>query len=539
MNLTDLLEKNIEMFGEYPFIYFNDKTYSNIEVRDLANQMSVTLLELGVQPGDRVMVCMPNLPEVIIGYQAIVRAKAIIVPVMYLLHEEEIGFIMKDSETKVVLTSEAVLNKVTAAAASVTQFLRVISVDGPSRPGVDNLYQLMAVSRGHGESTGTVERTTEGIVEDHAIQGTGMNESDEENDDENQSDDETAVILYTSGTTGKPKGVCLTHKNLYSNADSSANNGDRERGTTIGVLPLAHVYGLTVANICYLTGSAVVVFSKFDTDLLFKAIEQHKIRSFSAVPAMIHAMVMDQRSAGYDLSSLEWVGSGSAALPLTLSTAFKEKFGADVYEGYGLSEAAPVVSAHRRDLEHKPGSVGVPIPGVEVRIVDDNGRELPTGEVGELIVRGDNVTPGYYKNQEASKAALRNGWLYTGDLAKQDEDGYLYIVDRKKDLIIRGGFNIYPRDLEELLTRHSAVSEAAVIGVPSQRMGEEVVAYVVAKQGQTILEEELLTYCQEHLAKYKTPRRILIVDALPRNGVGKVLKTRLKEVARNSDLNIS
>jgi long-chain acyl-CoA synthetase len=501
MNLTDLLEKNIELFGEYPFLYFNDRTYLNVEVRDLANQMAVTLQGLGVGPGDRVMVCMPNLPEVIIGYQAIVRAKAIIVPVMYLLHEEEIGFIMQDAEPKVVLTSDAVLDKITAAAAMVGKPPRVVMVDGPSHPEIENVYDLM-----------------------------GGNKGENDVDDMRQTEDEVAVILYTSGTTGRPKGVCLTHRNLYSNAASSANNSDGERGTTIGVLPLAHVYGLTVANICYLTGSAVVVFSKFEATGLFAAIERYKVRNFSVVPAMIHAMVQDPRSANYDLSSLEWVASGSAPLSLALSTAFKEKFGADVYEGYGLSEAAPVVSAHRRDAKHKPGSVGVPLPGVEVQIVDENGRELPAGEVGELIVRGDNVTPGYYKNQGATNAALRDGWLYTGDLAKQDEDGYLYIVDRKKDLIIRGGFNVYPRDVEEVLARHPGVAQVAVIGVPSERMGEEVVAYVVPRQGQDVAPEEVLTYCQRHLAKYKTPRRILIVDTLPQSAVGKVLKTRLKEL---------
>ncbi|KPV44265.1 class I adenylate-forming enzyme family protein [Alicyclobacillus ferrooxydans] len=514
MNLKTLLEINIEQFGEYPFLYFGDKTYTNVDTRNLANQMAATLAGLGVHPGDRVMVCMPNLPEVVIGYQAVIRAKAIIVPVMYLLHQQEIAFIMEDSETKVVLTSEAMLDKVTAAAAAATRPPRVIVVDGPSRDGAQGLYDLMGQAKSE-QDPGDGDR------------------------DDAPKDDDIAVILYTSGTTGKPKGVCLTHKNLYSNADSSARNGERERGTTIGVLPLAHVYGLTVANICYLTGSSIVVFSKFDTVSVFEAIERYKVRGFSGVPAMVHAMVMDPRSEHYDLSSLEFVGSGSAPLPLALSQAFKNKFGAEVYEGYGLSEAAPVVTAHRRDIPHKQGSVGVPIPGVEIRIVDDSGNELPPGEVGELIVKGDNVTPGYYKNEAASRAALRDGWLYTGDLGKIDEDGYLFIVDRKKDLIIRGGFNIYPRDLEELLLRHAAVSEAAVIGVPSERMGEEVVAYVVPKPGTEPTEDELLVYCQEHLAKYKTPRRVLVVEGLPRNGVGKILKTKLKELARETALNIS
>ena len=216
--------------------------------------------------------------------------------------------------------------------------------------------------------------------------------------------------------------------------------------------------------------------------------------------------------------------------------AFQKKFNADIREGYGLSEASPTVSTHRKGMPIKPGSVGVPLPGVEVCVIDEQGNPLAVGEVGELLVRGENITPGYFRNEEATEATLKGGWLHTGDMAKIDEDGYIFIVDRKKDLIIRGGFNIYPRDLEELLVSHEGVSEAAVIGVPSEEMGEEVVAYVVQKSGVNLLEEQLIEFCQNRLAKYKTPRRILFVDELPRNGVGKILKKRIKEMAAVSEL---
>jgi long-chain acyl-CoA synthetase len=243
---------------------------------------------------------------------------------------------------------------------------------------------------------------------------------------------------------------------------------------------------------------------------------------------MIHALVSFPKADQYNTSSLESVGSGSAPLPLALLQAFEQKLGAKVYEGYGLSEAAPVVTAHCKGIEIKPGSVGIPIPGVELKIVDENGDEVPTGEVGELIVHGDNVTPGYYQNTEETNRVLRNSWLYTGDMARIDDEGYVYIVDRKKDLIIRGGFNVYPRDVEEILNAHDQVFEAAVVGVPDERMGEEMVACVVKKPGSEVTEEELIVYCQDHLAKNKTPRRFVFLEALPRNGVGKILKTHLR-----------
>lgn len=507
MQLSDVLEENIKTYGEYPFLYFKEHIYTNLDTRMYADKIAGGLRTLGIGKGDRVVVCLPNLPEVLFSYQGITRAGAIIVPVMFLLHAEEISFIMRNSGAKAVVTSSATLEKIDKAIQNLTDKPTVIVVDQESSDRITNLYDLMNQADAP-DSGSTVQ----------------MDEND------------IAVILYTSGTTGKPKGVMLTHKNLYSNAVNSAANDDESRGTTLGVLPLAHVYGLTVSNVCFLIGSSIVVFPKFDTEEVFAAIEKYKVRSFSVVPAMVHAMLHHPKAGDYDLSSLESVGSGSAPMPVALIDKFKQKFGADVYEGYGLSEAAPVVTAHRMGMPHKPGSVGVPIPGVEIKIVDDDDHEVPVGQVGELIVKGDNVSPGYFQNEEETQRALKGSWLHTGDLAKVDEDGYLYIVDRKKDLIIRGGFNIYPRDLEELLARHEAVSEAAVIGVPDERMGEEVLAYVVKSPGTTVTEAELIEYCQAHLAKNKTPRKVVFVNELPRNGVGKVLKTKLKEMSKDINL---
>lgn len=514
MLLNQLPEYSLERYGEYPFLYYQDEPYSNRDVFEAAGRLAGALAERGVGPGDRVVVCMPNAPEVFFAYQAILRLGAIVIPVMFRLTATEIGYILRDSEAKAVITSAAVLPNVVKAAQALEDKPWLL-VSNDTRAPDDSGYAR--------------------LVDLHEA----MAQAEPPMAAPDQSEEDVAVILYTSGTTGHPKGVMLTHRNLYSNAKAAADLGEEheeEAGTTIGVLPLAHIYGFTMANVLFLRGASVVVLPRYDVREVCEAVQRYRVQRFSAVPAMIYSLVSDPAVDEYDLSSLESVGSGSAPLPVSIIEAFKAKFGADIYEGYGLSEAAPTVSAHRRGEPIKPGSVGRAFPGVEVRVVDEAGNSLPTGEAGELVVRGENVTPGYFRNEEATHEAIRDGWLYTGDIARIDEDGYIYIVDRKKDLIIRGGFNIYPRDLEEIIGRHEAVAEAAVIGVPDERMGEEVVAFVTLRPGASVTEAELLAYCQEHLAKYKTPRRIVFLEELPRSGVGKILKKVLREQARDLDL---
>ncbi|QJD60663.1 long-chain fatty acid--CoA ligase [Pseudomonas sp. gcc21] len=506
MILTELPDHNLERFGEYPFLYFNDRPLSNRQLLEMTSRLAAGLQAQGIKPGDRVMVCMANAPEVFVAYQAIMRAGAIVLPVMHVLHPREIGFIAEVSEASAIITQHSILPNVQQAVAGMTE-PPLLLVSGLGEPANGTAPRMLDLH--------TLLQTASGALEHPQLQP-----------------DDTAVILFTSGTTGQPKGVMLTHRNLYSNAAAAAALADVEdepAGVTLGVLPLAHIYGFTTANTLFLRGGAMVILPKFGVAEVCQAIQEHKVRRFSAVPAMIHALVADPVTAQYDLSSLEIVGSGSAPLPVSLISAFKARFGADIYEGYGLSEAAPTVSAHRVGETLKPGSVGRAFPGVELRIVDEAGQPLPTGEIGELLVRGENITPGYYRNEAATNAAIRDGWLHTGDVARLDEGGYLYIVDRQKDLILRGGFNIYPRDLEELISTHPTVAEVAVVGVPSERMGEEVIAVVVPARNAVASESELLAFCQEHLAKYKTPRAVIFVDALPRNGVGKVLKKTLRE----------
>lgn len=507
MLLTELLSENIKNFGEYNLLHFYDKTYTNSETEIISKKVSSLIQSLGVEKGDRVLVCMPNCPEVIFSYQGVLGVGGIIVPAMYLLHENEINFILKKSEAKVIITSSNMLRKLTNASKDLTVKPKIICIDQPKEEDLQGQFDV--------------------IEWEKAL----ANFPTYENSPLNLKESDVAVILYTSGTTGKPKGVMLTHKNLYSNSMSGLELRveDEIRSTTLGVLPLAHIYGFGIMNSMFLLGSSVVIFDKFDAEEVFKVIEKFQVKSFAAVPAMVHAMLYHPYADKYNLSSLETVGSGAAALAISLRHKFTEKFGAEVRDAYGLSEASPGVATQRNNMPIKEGSVGVPMPGVSIKIVNENGQEVPVGNVGELLVQGDNVTPGYFRNEEATKKALQNGWLHTRDMAKVDDEGYLYIVDRKKDLIIRGGFNVYPRDLEELLVKHDAVLEAAVIGVPSEKMGEEIVACIVKKPNVEVSISELIGYCQQNLAKYKTPRHIEFIHELPKNGVGKIMKIKLRE----------
>jgi long-chain acyl-CoA synthetase len=342
-------------------------------------------------------------------------------------------------------------------------------------------------------------------------------------------DDDTAIILYTSGTTGKPKGAMLTHKNLYSNASDVGDYlrmNDQDR--VITTLPLFHVFCLTVAlNAPLLSGATLLIAPKFSPKEIFELAKEYEATVFAGVPTMYNFLYQYPESNPEDFKSLRLCISGGASLPVALLTNFEKKFNVLVSEGYGLSEASPVTCFNPLDRPRKAGSIGTSILHVENKIVNELGEELPVGAVGELIVSGPNVMKGYYKMPEETASAIRDGWLYTGDLARMDEDGYFYIVDRKKDLIIVGGFNVYPREVEEVLYNHPDIVEAAVLGVPDLNLGEAVKCYVVSKNPNTT-EEQLLEYCREHLAKYKVPYSIEFLEELPKNTTGKILRRALK-----------
>jgi long-chain acyl-CoA synthetase len=496
MNLAFLAEESLARYGEYVALAFEGRELTNVDQQRAARRLASALAALGVGPGDRVVVLLPNCPEVLPAYGAILRLGAVIVPVIFLLSADEVRQILADSEATVAITSRDFANRFDGW----TGTLVLVGGDGPGRLGFEALVD------------GAAERAE--IV---ARAGTDL-----------------AVLLYTSGTTGRPKGVALSHDNLASNARAAAslNELDRERWN-LAVLPLSHSYGLTLMNVGLLLGSRAVLLRWFQPELVLETIARYRVQAMAGVPAMYVALLNFPETDRYDTSSMVSWGSGAAPLPVEIVEPFERKFGGRILEGYGLTEAAPVVSAHRLSGERRLGSVGQALPGVEVSIQDDHDRHLATDEVGEVCVRGPNVMLGYYRMPEETARTIRGGWLHTGDVGRLDGDGFLYIVERKKDLIIRGGFNIYPRDVEEVLYAHPDIAEAAVIGTPDARMGEEVLAFVVLRRGAESTADAIITFCAARLAHYKCPSRVRLVDALPKNAVGKILRKELRALARS------
>ena len=491
MNLAALGDANVRQYGEYPSLVFEGREWTNVEQQREAAKLANALRRLGVGVGDRVVVLLPNCPEVLQAYGGIFRSGAVAVPVIFLLTAEEVHHILADSGAKVAITSPELLSKVEGFDG------KIVLVSGEAA-GAISWPELLAR-----------EADTFPMVD--------------------RADDDLAVILYTSGTTGKPKGVALSHRNLESNARAAASLWELDREQwNLAVLPLSHSYGLTVMNSGNILGTRAVLLRWFNPELVLDAIRQYRVQSMAGVPTMFVYLLHYPEADRFDTSSMRSWGSGAAPLPVEIVEPFEKKFGGRLLEGYGLTEASPVVSAHRLSGTRKLGSVGTPIPGVEVRILDDGDGELPRGAVGEVCVRGANVMLGYYGLPDETAKALRNGWLHTGDMGRLDEDGFLFIVERKKDLIIRGGFNVYPREVEDVLYAHPKIAEAAVVGVSDPLMGEEVRAWVAPKSGADVTADEVIAFCQERLAKFKCPREVRFVTALPKSPVGKILRKELR-----------
>ncbi len=341
---------------------------------------------------------------------------------------------------------------------------------------------------------------------------------------------DTAVILYTSGTTGTPKGAELTHANLLRNAQIARTLFEvDERPITLGALPLFHSFGQTCSMNATMAGAGMLtLIPRFDPGKALEIIQRDRVNIFQGVPTMYGAMLHHPEREQYDTSTLKLCVSGGSAMPVELMRDFEEAFGCKILEGYGLSETSPVASFNHPDQERKPGSIGTPVEGVEMRVVDEESNEVRQGEVGEIVIRGHNVMKGYWNRDDATAETIRDSWLHTGDMAKVDEDGYFFIVDRKKDMIIRGGYNVYPREIEEVLYEHPAVREAAVVGVPHDEYGEEVAAAVALKDGADMTAEQLRDYVKEQVAAYKYPRKVWFVEDLPKGPTGKILKREIE-----------
>jgi long-chain acyl-CoA synthetase len=451
-------------------------------------RVAALLHERGLKPGDRVGIMMPNVAEVPVVYYGVLRAGGVVVPMNPLLKVREVAYYLGDSGAGLIFAWHGFADQARGGAEQADA--EAIVVDDVSFP------ELLA----------SVEPEYE--VADAA-------------------DEDTAVILYTSGTTGHPKGAELTHGNLRSNTEVSRDEIVQAGPDDVifGGLPLFHVFGQTVAlNVAVAAGACLTLLPRFDAQHALRIIDGHRVTVFEGVPTMYVALLHAPDHGDYDTSSLRMCISGGAALPVEVLREFEEAFDVPVLEGYGLSETSPVASFNHIDRVRKPGSIGTPIRDVQMRVVTSDDSDIPEGEVGEIVIRGPNVMKGYWQRPEATAEALRDGWFHTGDLARVDEDGYFYIVDRKKDMIIRGGYNVYPREIEEVLYEHPAVAEAAVIGLPHASLGEEVAAAVALEPGATITAEELRDYVKGQVAAYKYPRHVWIVDALPKGPTGKIQK---------------
>jgi long-chain acyl-CoA synthetase len=494
-NLAGIVRDESSARGELLALRQGELALTYAELERAAGQAAALLREAGVRPGDRVALMLPNVLAYPLFFYGSLAAGASVVPMNPLLKSREVAYYLGDSGASVIFAWEAMGDEAAKGAADTgTQVVRVAEPDARSVLGDREPLADWAERR----------------------------------------DDDDAVILYTSGTTGVPKGAELTHANLYQNAEVAtttlftAGPGD----VIMGCLPLFHVFGLTCGlNASVISGATLTLLPRFDPAAALEMIGREKVTIFEGVPTMYSALLHSPARATADVSSLRLCVSGGAALPVEVLRQFEEAFGCPILEGYGLSETSPVASFNHPDRPRKAGSIGTPIAGVEMRAVDDAGHDVPQGEVGEIAIRGHNVMKGYWRKPDATAAAIPDGWFRTGDLARIDEDGYFFIVDRKKELIIRGGYNVYPREIEEALHEHPAVAEVAVVGIPHDSLGEEVAAAVALKPGATATPDELKAFAKARVAAYKYPRYVWLVDQLPKGPTGKILRREVKPPA--------
>jgi long-chain acyl-CoA synthetase len=513
MNLVSRVHETATTQPEKIAYHFmgQDTSYAEFDVS--VSKFASALQDLGVEKGDHIAFLLGNTPHFLISLYATMRIGATAIPVNPIYTPDEISYIIQNSDAKAVIALDQLLPLVEqAAGAFPTVAHYIICETDPSTP--EKIAALPA----------SVKNKVRSFTQ---LIGAGTTNGNPVDVDGN----ETAIILYTSGTTGRPKGAMLTHKNIYSNARDVADYlGFSEEDRVVATLPVFHVFALTVVvNAPLLKGATILLVPRFSPGDVFKITREKEATVFAGVPTMYNFLYQFPEGRKEDFESIRLSISGGSSLPVALLHNFEEKFNVRISEGYGLSESSPVTCFNPTDRERIPGSIGTTITNVENKVVDELGHEVPDGEVGELIVRGPNVMKGYYKMPEETAAALRDGWLYTGDLARRDEDGYFYIVDRKKDLVIVGGYNVYPREVEEVLFEHRDVVEAAVIGVPDPDFGEAVHAFVVLKDGVKEDVGSLESYCSKRLAKYKVPKHIEFLDELPKNTTGKILRRNLKD----------
>ena len=495
MNLATNLVRTAKVYASHPAVRLDGAVLSYTRLDELSAATAGLLRDRGIRPGDRVGIMLPNVPMFAAVYYGVLRAGAVVVPMNPLLKEREVGYYLADSGARLLFAGGAGADQ--ALAGAVRTATDCVPVDGYFEGMLDAGDPVHEVAPRDGA--------------------------------------DTAVILYTSGTTGRPKGAELTHANLATNVEVMATELLRltPDDVVFGGLPLFHSFGQTCGlNAAVSAGACLSLVSRFTPEAALEVLARDRITVFEGVPTMYVALLGTPGSHAYDVSALRVCVSGGAALPVEVLRGFEATFGCVILEGYGLSETSPVASFNHPDRPRKAGSIGTPIRGVRIRLLGPDGSDVAPGEVGEIAISGHNVMKGYWGRPAETAEAIPDGWFRSGDLARVDEDGYFFIVDRKKELIIRGGYNVYPREVEEVLYEHPDVAEAAVVGVPDATLGEEVGAAVVLRPGATATAEEIREHVRAQVAAYKYPRHVWLVDALPKGPTGKVLKRMIKPPVR-------
>ena len=518
ITLQEMFKRTEQRFPDNPALIFAGKTITYREMNVLIERLARVFVQKGVQKGDRISIFMPNSANWVITFFAILRVGAVVVQTNTLYVENELKALLQDSGAMGVVSIPQLLPRITPIQAEVG--LKLVALDWLS--GFSGLT-------GMGLADNPVFMDLEESLADASL-------DKEESPPIESRSDELAVLQYTGGTTGTAKGVMLTHRNLVANAMQAWEwiEGREGEEKVLTVLPLFHIYALTACmNLALLSGGAMIILPKFDIDAVLQHINDYEPTFFPGAPTMYVAVINHPRIKKYKVSSIRCCLSGSAPLPKEVALRFGELTGGRLVEAYGLSESSP--ATHLNPISHaRVGSIGIPAPNTDAKIMDlETGqRELPPGEIGELVIKGDQVMLAYWHKPEETENVLKDGWLYTGDIAHMDEEGFFYIVDRKKDMIISGGYNVYPRDIEEVLYTHPAVREAVCAGIPDAYWGEMVKAYIVLKDKTSVTEEEVLAYCHGKLAAYKIPKKIEFREGLPKTAVGKVLRRFLVEEER-------
>jgi long-chain acyl-CoA synthetase len=502
-SVAELIPASAKRLPEKRALIHGDREISYRELHDRVRQAAAALDGLGIHKGDRVALILGNVTEFVVAFHGALSLGAVVAPLNVLLTAEEMGYILADAEAAAVVTAPELVPLVLSVRERIASLDHVlVTGPGPAPRGADSFEERL------------------GAAGDPPSAEVG--------------EEDLALPAYTAGTTADPKGAMLTHGNLLANLDQVAEVPalrEAQSDVVLLALPLFHIYGLNAGlGVTLREGATGVLVERFDPVASLEAVERHGITVLLGAPPMFSAWLQAAEARSFDLSSIRLAVSGAAPLPGAVLEAFRERLGITIWEGYGLTETAPVVTTNAMGKEAKDESIGLPLPGLEVRLVDEEGEEVADGDPGEIVIRGPNVFHGYWRRHEESAAAFRDGWFRTGDVAYRDDDGYLFIVDRSKDLIIVSGFNVFPREVEDAVADHPKVAECAVIGVPDDRTGEAVKALVVLKPGEESSEVDILDHCRTRLARFKLPREVEFVDSLPRHVTGKVLRRRLRGV---------